>query len=42
MCHDHERTMGDLSCYFDYEAFGRDLFIGDYTMGANNHVFRRI
>ena len=41
-CWDIERTMGDLSRYFDYEAFGRDLFMYDYNMGANNHVFRRI
>ncbi len=41
-CWDIERTMGDLSRYFDYEAFGRDLFMWDYNMGANNHVFRRI
>lgn len=41
-CWDIERTMGDLSRYFDYEAFGRELFMWDYNMGANNHVFRRI
>ena len=41
-CWDIERTMGDLSRYFDYEAFGCDLFMWDYNMGANNHVFRRI
>ena len=41
-CWDIERTMGDLSRYFDYEAFGRDLFMWDYNMGANNHVVRRI
>ena len=41
-CYDLERTMGDLSRYFDYEAFGRDLFMWDYNMGANNHVFRRV
>ena len=34
--------MGDLARYFDYEAFGRDLFMYDYSMGANNHVFRNI
>ncbi|MDE6393366.1 MAG: antirestriction protein ArdA [Muribaculaceae bacterium] len=37
-----EREMGDLSRYFDYEAFGRVLFMYDYSMGANNHVFRSI
>ena len=41
-CWDIERTMGDLSRYFDYEAFGRDLFMYDYSMGANNNVFRNI
>lgn len=34
--------MGDLARYFDYEAFGRELFMYDYSMGANNHVFRVI
>lgn len=24
----------------NYEAFGRDLFMYDYSMGANNNVFR--
>lgn len=41
-CYDLERTMGDLSRYFDYEAFGRDLFMFDYSIGANNYVFRVI
>lgn len=41
-CYDIEKTMGDLSRYFDYEAFANDLFMWDYNMGANNHVFRRI
>ena len=41
-CYDLERTMGNLSRYFDYEAFGRELFMWDYSMGANGHVFRRI
>ena len=39
-CYDLDRIMGNLSNYFDYEAFGRDLFMYDYTMGANNNVFR--
>lgn len=39
-CYDLERTMGNLSNYFDYEAFGRDLFMYDYSMGANGNVFR--
>lgn len=25
--------------YFDYEAFGRDLFMGDYWISGNGHVF---
>ena len=41
-CYDLERTMGNLSQYFDYEAFARELFMYDYTMGANNNVFRNI
>ena len=41
-CYDLERSMGDLARYFDYEAFGRELFMYDYSMGANNHVFRNI
>ena len=41
-CYNLEKLMGDLSRYFDYEAFGHDLFMWDYNMGANNHVFRRI
>ncbi len=28
--------------YFDYEAFGRELFMWDYSMGAHGHVFRRV
>lgn len=38
---DVEARMGSLSIYFDYEAFGRDLFLTDYTMGSNGHVFRK-
>ena len=41
-CYDLERQMGNLSQYFDYEAFARDLFMYDYTMGANGNVFRVI
>lgn len=41
-CYDLERTMGGLERYFDYEAFGRELFMYDYTMGANGNVFRNI
>lgn len=31
-CYDLERTMGDLSRYFDYDAFGSELFMYDYSM----------
>ena len=40
-CYDLERTMGNLANYFDYEAFGRELFMWDYNMGPNGNVFRR-
>lgn len=39
-CYNLEREMGDLAHYFDYEAFGRYLFMYDYSMGANGNVFR--
>ena len=41
-CYNLEKDLGNLAIYFDYEAFARDLFMWDYTMGANGHVFRRI
>ena len=41
-CYNLESEMGDLARYFDYEAFGRELFMYDYSMGANNNVFRVI
>lgn len=41
-CYNLEKMMGSLANYFDYEAFARELFDWDYTMGANNNVFRRI
>lgn len=41
-CYDIERMMGNLANYFYYEAYGRELFMYDYNMGANGHVFRRI
>jgi antirestriction protein len=37
-----QQALGSLSQYFDYEAFGRDLFMYDYTMGANGNVFRNL
>lgn len=36
------RAMGELERYFDYDAFGRDLFMYDYNMGDNGNVFRVI
>ena len=39
-CYDLERSMGHLADYFDYERYGRELFMYDYQMGANNNVFR--
>ena len=33
---------GPLAMYFDYEAFARDLFIGDYFMTKSGYVFRNI
>ena len=41
-CYNLEKMMGNLANYFDYEAFGRELFMYDYQMGANNNVFRVI
>ena len=39
-CYDIENIMGNLACYFDYEAFARDLFMGDYYFGSNGTVLR--
>jgi len=39
-CYDIERSMGHLSDYFDYEHYGRELFMYDYQIGTNNNVFR--
>ena len=30
-CYDIERIMGSLANYFDYEAYGRELFMWDTT-----------
>ncbi len=40
-CYNIEKMMGDLACYFDYEAFARDLFINDYIFGSHGTVLRR-
>lgn len=37
-CYDLDRMMGDLSFYFDYERYARDLFMTDYTF-CDGHVF---
>lgn len=39
-CYDLERMMGNLSYYFDYKAFARDLFISDYIF-EDGYVFHR-
>lgn len=39
-CYDLEKMMGDLACYFDYEALARDLFINDYHFGSHGTVLR--
>ena len=39
-CYDIETMMGDLAYYFDYEAFARDLFMGDYYFGSHGTVLR--
>lgn len=40
-CYNIEEAMGALSGYFDFEAYARDLFLTDYSMGSNGNVFRR-
>ena len=39
-CYDIEKMMGNLADYFDYEAFARDLFMGDYHFGSHGTVLR--
>ena len=39
-CYDLDNMMGDLACYFDYESFARDLFMGDYYFGSHGTVLR--
>ena len=39
-CYGIEKMMGDLAYYFDYEAFARDLFMGDYYFGSHGTVLR--
>ncbi|WDI44794.1 antirestriction protein ArdA [Bremerella sp. P1] len=41
-CYNIDEMMGNLSHYFDYEKFARDLFISDYYRDDDTgHVFRR-
>lgn len=40
-CYDIDKMMGDLACYFDYDALARDLFINDYYFGNHGTVFAR-
>ena len=39
-CYDINKMMGSLADYFDYEAFARDLFMGDYHFGSHGTVLR--
>ena len=39
-CYDLDEMMGNLSIYFDYKAYARDLFMSDYTFD-DGYVFRR-
>lgn len=39
-CYDLDNIMGSLADYFDYEAFARDLFMGDYYFGSHGTVLR--
>lgn len=38
-CYDLDHIMSNLAIYFDYAAYGRELFMYDYYMD-NGHVFR--
>lgn len=40
-CYELDNMMGDLACYFDYEALARDLFISDYHFGSHGTVLRK-
>ncbi len=40
-CYDSKSRLV-ISMYFGYVAYGRELFIWDYNMGANNYLFRLI
>lgn len=38
-CYGLENIMGNLSYYFDYKKFARDLFMCDYYFSSNGYVF---
>lgn len=38
-CYDLEGTIGELSYYFDYSKYARDLFMCDYYFSSNGYVF---
>lgn len=38
-CYDLEGIMGNLSYYFDYSKYARDLFMSDYYYSSNGYVF---
>ena len=40
-CYNIEKMLGNLSNYFDYEKFARDLFMSDYYFGSHGTVFSR-
>lgn len=39
-CYDLDKMMGNLACYFDYDALARDLFMCDYRFGSHGTVLR--
>lgn len=39
-CYNLDDMMGNLSNYFDYKKFARDLFMCDYYFGSHGTVFR--
>lgn len=40
-CYDLDKMIGNLACYFDYDALARDLFMCDYYFGSHGTVFAR-
>lgn len=42
-CYDLDKMMGNLSYYFDFDKYGRDLeYSGDYWISQNGNVFRSL